>query len=753
MKIIRILALLVVALMGQTRDVAAQRIVSMHIDSTHCTDDSLRITIGYEADRDVVVENPPFSIVNSNWKYLFNPGRNFQNCDSVIDDFSCTLRFPFTFSSFAPGSVMTLVDEIDYVRLKIEKGPSDIVLALECPNGQFASLMNAAYGSDANDGCYDEKFDTVVGWDYTGENAAYNFYLAFGMSVNGYNINNLCDSTDYSNRPGEGWNYCWSENSRHQYAPGLIWSQRNTTAYQGYGARIVDSTDFIADTHYYHPQQSFNSLIGCPLNGTWNIVVYLTDLSVVFNGYVFESELAFNDSLCPMGYILSVEIYDDAARSVSADNTTLAIAPPATDTTIDYSLRVVLSSGDTLDTVFSVHWKEPFIESVVDTLGMGDTARWTSLSFTTDTIHHIRATTVYGCDSIVDLNYTFMPSYYLHDTLPFCSNEQFIYEGVDYGGPTTIIVPHQSQYGCDSTVAVHLILIDSAFHLQLQMGTDGVVWSTDTVIHGCRPMTVWLCDTTLFEQWRLWSFGDGDTLRQEVTAFQQPMPFTHTYDSVGEYTITLTAESIHGCVDSAVFRDGAVRVHSMPEADFSWYPTDILMHDPWTRFYNTSSPFDSLTFLWQIPTGEGTTDTTSEVSPTYHWPVTDGDLDVALIAFWTRIFDDTVTLVCADTTIHSVTILNDYLQFPTLVTPDGDGVNDIWEVVNLVEIGLYPKNELWIYNSWGVLVFHAKDIYRHEDFWDPNERPCPDGTYFFRFSGRGAHGIVKRNGVIEVVRD
>ena len=61
-------------------------------------------------------------------------------------------------------------------------------------------------------------------------------------------------------------------------------------------------------------------------------------------------------------------------------------------------------------------------------------------------------------------------------------------------------------------------------------------------------------------------------------------------------------------------------------------------------------------------------------------------------------------------------------------------------------------NELWIYNVWGTLVYHVENIRREEQFWDPNETNSPDGTYYFRFSAKGHHGLVRVNGSIEVVR-
>ena len=110
------------------------------------------------------------------------------------------------------------------------------------------------------------------------------------------------------------------------------------------------------------------------------------------------------------------------------------------------------------------------------------------------------------------------------------------------------------------------------------------------------------------------------------------------------------------------------------------------------------------------------------------------------------------TLVCSDTVQRTIEIVNDWLQFPNLVTPNGDGTSDIWKVVGLLEAGVYTLNELWIYNAWGARVYHARNISSEDDFWDPEKTSSPDGTYYYRFMAKSPYGAVRRTGMIEVVR-
>lgn len=117
------------------------------------------------------------------------------------------------------------------------------------------------------------------------------------------------------------------------------------------------------------------------------------------------------------------------------------------------------------------------------------------------------------------------------------------------------------------------------------------------------------------------------------------------------------------------------------------------------------------------------------------------------------------TLWGCDSTVTVRAVFNpccsDFLQFPNLVTPNGDGINDRFVIVGLLEEWCYPFNELAIYNKWGQRVFYRKNIVSDADFWDPNDGNWPDGTYYFHFDAKSPDEAkhVQRRGVIEVLRD
>ncbi|MBQ0015469.1 MAG: VCBS repeat-containing protein [Bacteroidales bacterium] len=91
------------------------------------------------------------------------------------------------------------------------------------------------------------------------------------------------------------------------------------------------------------------------------------------------------------------------------------------------------------------------------------------------------------------------------------------------------------------------------------------------------------------------------------------------------------------------------------------------------------------------------------------------------------------------------------LQFPNIVTPNGDGRNDRFEINNLLFQDCYPHNELIIYNRWGKRVYYVKDIAHESDFWNPVD--MQSGTYFYTFIGHGTVKKVERHGVIEVINN
>ncbi|MDD4545386.1 MAG: gliding motility-associated C-terminal domain-containing protein, partial [Bacteroidales bacterium] len=94
----------------------------------------------------------------------------------------------------------------------------------------------------------------------------------------------------------------------------------------------------------------------------------------------------------------------------------------------------------------------------------------------------------------------------------------------------------------------------------------------------------------------------------------------------------------------------------------------------------------------------------------------------------------------------------DNVLFSNVVTPNGDGINDVFKLNNLVEQDAFPENELIIFNRQGKMIYQKKNIKIDTDFWDPEQTKTPNGTYFFRFIGTRYDKKIDKVGAIEVLR-
>lgn len=355
---------------------------------------------------------------------------------------------------------------------------------------------------------------------------------------------------------------------------------------------------------------------------------------------------------------------------------------------------------------------------------------------------------IYLCDSTYRLQMTIHPAYELKDSIVVCPWRPFLYEGTDYGHPTQFDTVLHTQYGCDSLIHVQLVPRDSTFRPSVFYRFGGDDWTDSLPIRLCTPDTLFLLDTTPGATDWIWTLYRGDST---FTATDSTAALAYSQPLQGIGSVNLRVTSDYGCEDTV---DWNVYAFATPVPDFQWDPHIPVDVSPEVQLINLTWP-DGCDYLWWIQREPGSleVDSLTEKEPVYHWQgeLPQGDFDVRLLSSLTATLDS-VTHTCIDSMRYTVTIVTSLLQFPNLVTPNGDGVNDTWEVVNLVELGRYPMNELWIYDAWGKQVFHAKNIRSHDRFWDPAALHAPDGTYYFRFMGEGLHGVVRYTGLIEVVR-
>ena len=231
---------------------------------------------------------------------------------------------------------------------------------------------------------------------------------------------------------------------------------------------------------------------------------------------------------------------------------------------------------------------------------------------------------------------------------------------------------------------------------------------------GCVEHTVNLANTmAVFAGGNcLWDFGDGNS----STACDS---VTHTYTSSGVYDVSLSFETVDGCQVDSVFTQ-FIQVYDLPEANFTWAPTDATIMDPTVNFTNLSLDADS--YAWNF----GGYGSSTEENPTFVFP---GDsarvYNTCLTAFATY-----PTATCTDEFCADVKIKEDFLLYvPNAFTPDGDPYNQTFRPI-ITGIDIYDF-EMLIFDRWGELIFetHNKEI-----GWDGKflGKLVQDGVYIWK---------------------
>ena len=98
------------------------------------------------------------------------------------------------------------------------------------------------------------------------------------------------------------------------------------------------------------------------------------------------------------------------------------------------------------------------------------------------------------------------------------------------------------------------------------------------------------------------------------------------------------------------------------------------------------------------------------------------------------------------------------LDIPQFISPNGDGLNDTWEIPELVN---YPANTVKVFNRWGNLVFEQKGYYTG---WNGSanvnrgltrlmdNKTLPEGTYFYIIDLGDGGSIEPYNGFLQLKR-
>ena len=124
---------------------------------------------------------------------------------------------------------------------------------------------------------------------------------------------------------------------------------------------------------------------------------------------------------------------------------------------------------------------------------------------------------------------------------------------------------------------------------------------------------------------------------------------------------------------------------------------------------------------------------TLEVGPAGSYTYTAGPDLITMDQFVYEVCSGCSPVINCSSSIVTIEVVDTTCRVPTLITPNGDGKNELL-IVGCLEREEFPTSEIIIYNQWGDEIY-TQSPYGNGVYWDGTYKgeDVPDGTYFFLF--------------------
>jgi gliding motility-associated-like protein len=240
----------------------------------------------------------------------------------------------------------------------------------------------------------------------------------------------------------------------------------------------------------------------------------------------------------------------------------------------------------------------------------------------------------------------------------------------------------------------------------------------DTVLV-CTDLPITFYDTSKVDSditnW-YYNFSDEDVTIEVDGSVQDEVEYT--FDEAGWYVVTQFVENTNtGCRDSAKLY---MEVRPHPVADFYPDPVELQLPDTTVEFWNTSYNMEPDSSWWDFGNGYDI----------------DNQFDAVGVFQDSGLFDVRLIVMremgCPDTLIVPYRVWEQESFFvQTAFTPNGDGVNDLFEIKQKGIIEWHMQ----IYDRWGKLVWETFDV---SEFWDgthmTSRKEVQQGAYTYKIN-------------------
>ena len=235
-------------------------------------------------------------------------------------------------------------------------------------------------------------------------------------------------------------------------------------------------------------------------------------------------------------------------------------------------ISAITNSQGGLDS-FTVVVHRGYTETFYDTIGYGESYNFCGISYTRPGTYMANLYTQYGCDSTLILNLVMLDSLHKDTSISICAFQTLDFRGTVYDSTGVYINRAHHVQACDTTYTLRLTVKDTAFNY-----IDTVICSNDTIFVGDTMFnetgfyrqylqTEIGCDSVvilnLVVQDTIWDRRDSLACYETIVEF-----FDTVLDHTMPGTYTYVAKTIHGC-DSII----VLNLNFRPRIDTIIYDT------------------------------------------------------------------------------------------------------------------------------------------------------------------------------------
>lgn len=343
-----------------------------------------------------------------------------------------------------------------------------------------------------------------------------------------------------------------------------------------------------------------------------------------------------------------------------------------------------------------------------------------------------------GCDSILVLDLEVLDTATSLLEVELCHGETLELNGNIYNktGQYREVLSGAAQNGCDSIVRLELTVVDGATFGFADAGPDFSACFDSVMLNADLPAGVsgeWLPYISNGA-----SFSDPDspsTLLSGLSPGKQTVIWSLSTDNCPNYdndTLTIFREAAPQAFDDLILIPAGEENRT-----FSVLENDVLQNVPFWDVGIVSTP------------SFGTLDLSMDGDFNYAFQ---GDLP-GTIRFQYELCNGNCPNLCdtARVALERAPLPEpvDSIFIPNTITPNGDGLNDFFEIGNLDNLSArYPNNEMIIFSRWGNRLFRQSP---YTDPWDGRDqntgKELPEGTYYYIFRLDVREGKVYRGDI------